>query len=222
MMQAICKKRKKRKRLIIFLSIIFAICFAIYLYFSFVVNPIIISITKSKVQSLATKAINSAVSEILIEKNVYEDLITITKNNDGDVSLIQANSILINKFSRDLARASQSKMDIIGSQGISIPIGSFTGIPILIGRGPEVRLKIMPIGAISCSFYSEFTEAGINQTNHKIYVNIDSSVDVILPIANKNIKTRSQLLICENIIIGKIPEVYLKTPAIKSLMDLIP
>ncbi len=215
-------KTKVKKRLLIFVLIVVFIITAILLYFNKVVNPIILSITESKVASLSTKAVNSAVSEVLVENNLYEDLVTICTNDAGDVVMIQANSVLINKLSRDLARASQTKLDTIGAQGVSIPMGSFTGMPIFIGRGPEVRLKIMPIGAIQCSFLSEFVQAGINQTNHKIYVNLTATINVVLPVANKQIVSNTQLLICENIIVGKIPEVYLSSSGIKNLMDLIP
>ena len=215
-------KTKVKKRLLIFVLIVVFIITAILLYFNKVVNPIILSITESKVASLSTKAVNSAVSEILVENNLYEDLVTICTNDAGDVVMIQANSVLINKLSRDLARASQTKLDTIGAQGVSIPMGSFTGMPIFIGRGPEVRLKIMPIGAIQCSFLSEFVQAGINQTNHKIYVNLTATINVVLPVANKQIVSNTQLLICENIIVGKVPEVYLSSSGIKNLMDLIP
>lgn len=215
-------KSKLKRRLLILVLIIVFVLTTILLYFNKVVNPIILSITESKVTSLSTKAVNSAVSEVLVENNLYEELVTICTNEAGDVVMIQANSILINKLSRDLARASQTKLETIGTQGISIPMGSFTGMPIFIGRGPEVRLKIMPIGAIQCSFLSEFVQAGINQTNHKIYVNLTSTLNVILPVSNKQIVSNTQLLICENIIVGKIPEVYLSTSGIKNLMDLIP
>lgn len=215
-------KTKVKKRLLIFVLIVVFIITAILLYFNKVVNPIILSITESKVASLSTKAVNSAVSEVLVENNLYEDLVTICTNDVGDVVMIQANSVLINKLSRDLARASQTKLDTIGAQGVSIPMGSFTGMPIFIGRGPEVRLKVMPIGAIQCSFLSEFVQAGINQTNHKIYVNLTATINVVLPVANKEIVSNTQLLICENIIVGKIPEVYLSSSGIKNLMDLIP
>ena len=215
-------KSKLKRRLLILVLIVVFVLTTILLYFNKVVNPIILSITESKVTSLSTKAVNSAVSEVLVENNLYEELVTICTNEAGDVVMIQANSILINKLSRDLARASQTKLETIGAQGVSIPMGSFTGMPIFIGRGPEVRLKIMPIGAIQCSFLSEFVQAGINQTNHKIYVNLTSTLNVILPVSNKQIVSNTQLLICENIIVGKIPEVYLSTSGIKNLMDLIP
>ena len=113
-------------------------------------------------------------------------------------------------------------MEKIGEQGLDIPIGTFSGMPILVGRGPSVNIKMMPIGSISSSYKSEFTTAGINQTNHKIYVTISSKINVVLPTANQTVETSTQVLICENIIVGKIPETYLFSDSLDEMMNLIP
>lgn len=216
------KKRKRRKRLIILLSIIFVIVFGAFLYFNYVVNPIILSVSESRVRALASKAVTSAVTEILAKKNTYDELITISTDEEGNIAFVQANAIVINKLTRELSRNSQSKLEIIGSQGISIPIGSFTGIPIFMGRGPEVKIRLLPIGTIQCNFLTEFKNAGINQTIHRIYVNINTVINMVLPIENRRIETTSQLLICESIIIGKVPETYLQATELQDMMDLIP
>ena len=78
------------------------------------------------------------------------------------------NSVTINSFARDVSSVSQVYLDKIIDQGIDIPLGTFTGMPIFVGRGPSVNIKLLPIGSITCRFNSEFVNAGINQTNHKI------------------------------------------------------
>lgn len=218
------KKRfwhKKRKIYAFFVILLIGVCVFVW-YVSFVVNPIIVSIGEAKTKSLATKAINTAVTEVLCEGYSYDDIIDIKTDGNGNITYIQAHSLVINKLTRDLVSASQSKLDIIGEQGIGIPLGTLIGVPILMGKGPEIRIKLFPIGAISCSFSSEFTQAGINQTNHKIYVNVNSSVSVILPIASRHINNTSQFLICESIIVGVVPEVYLNSDNLDEMMNLIP
>jgi sporulation protein YunB len=90
------------------------------------------------------------------------------------------------------------------------------------GRGPDIRINIYPIGAIVCTFSSVFTQAGINQTNHKIYVNVTSSINVVLPIHNKRIESTTQILICESVIIGKVPHFYLDGGGMGNLLNLNP
>ena len=212
---------KKKAFFTFFIILIIIVCVVVW-YISFVINPIIISIGESKTKSLATKAINTAVTEVLCEGYTYDDIIQIKTDENGHITYIQAHSLIINKLTRDLVSSSQSKLDIIGEQGIGIPIGTLLGIPIFMGKGPEIRIKLFPIGAISCSFSSVFTQAGINQTNHKIYVNVNSSVSVILPIASRQVKNTSQFLICESIIVGEVPEVYLNSNNLDEMMNLIP
>lgn len=212
----------KKSKVLYFFTGVIVIIVIFSLYLMKVVNPIIISIGEAKVKSLATKAINMAVSEVLCEGYTYDDIIDIKFTNDGDIAYMQAKSLVVNKLSRDLVSTSQSKLDIIGEQGIGIPMGSLSGVPLFMGKGPELRLKLFPIGAISCSYKSVFSQAGINQTNHRIYVNINSSVTVILPISSRQVSTTTQLLICESVIVGKVPETYLHSASLDEMMNLIP
>lgn len=216
------KKSSFKQKATIVVVVFLLLIIGIILYLNYVVNPVVISMSESKVRSLATKAVGGAIYEIVNQGDIYNDLITISKNNDGDVAMIQANSIQINLLTRKLTRLATSNLEQIGVQGIDIPIGTFSGMPILVGRGPSVNIKMIPIGSISSSFKSEFTNAGINQTNHRIYVTIKSKINVVLPTANQTVETSTQVLICENIIIGKIPSTYLYSDSLDEMMNLIP
>jgi sporulation protein YunB len=116
----------------------------------------------------------------------------------------------------------QVKLDDIGIQGIDIPIGSFTGMPILMGRGPEIKIKLLPVASIQSHFLSEFESVGINQVKHRIYINVETTVNLVLPVANRKITTSSMVLVCESVIIGDVPAVYLNGGGINGLLNLVP
>ncbi len=175
-----------------------------------------------KVKSLTQKAVNQAVYEVANSGPVYDDMIKISRNSSGMVTLISADSNEINRLARDLVKLSEVKLGEISERGISIPVGTFSGMPIFVGRGPEVRIRLIPIGVISCSFRSEFNSAGINQTNHRIYVNIYSNVSVVMPTQNQNIATTTELLLAESIIIGEVPNTYLNSDSLDDMLNLIP
>ncbi len=215
-------KNSRKRKFYTYLVIVIASLVLIMIYFNTIVNPVILNTSESKVRSLTLKAINSAVSEVVSDSALYNELVTITTNSEGDVSLITANSILINRLSKELAKIAQSKIENIGNQGVMVPLGTFSGMPILVGRGPNVKIRLLPIGSIACNFKSEFTQAGINQTHHRIYVNVESKVTMILPVENRTIINTVQVLICESIIIGKIPETYLNSAQLQDMLDLIP
>ncbi len=211
-----------KAKFILALTIIFAIIILILLYLHYVVNPIIIDATEAKVYSLTQDAVENAVYDVIKDNNIYDELIEIVKDENGDVQLITANAFQINMFSKNLLKSAQDSLKGLAEQGVELGIGTFTGLPILTDRGPKITLKLSPIGTVYTRFYSEFTTAGINQTNHKIYLIINTDVNIILPIDTKKVETTTEILITESIIVGKIPDTYLNSSQLDEMLNLVP
>lgn len=55
---------------------------------------------------------------------------------------------------------------------------------------------------------SEFKEQGINQTLHRVYLQVVCEVSVVTPYDSISERITNQVLIAENIIVGKIPNTY--------------
>ena len=138
------RKLSTKQKIGIVVAILLIVVIGILLYLTYVVNPIIIEMSEAKVRSLATQAIGSAVYDVVSQENIYDDFISITKDNDGNVLLIEANSIQINLFNRTLTRTATQKLEGMGEEGIDIPIGTFSGLPILSGVGPTINIKMIP------------------------------------------------------------------------------
>ena len=102
------KRRKPIKLKIgIFISIIFIIILFIILYLNYIVNPVIIEYSIAKTRSLSQKAVEEAVYQTINQGFIYDDLINITHDENGDVMYISTNSLQINLLARDLAKNSQ-------------------------------------------------------------------------------------------------------------------
>ena len=65
---------------------------------------------------------------------------------------------------------------------------------------------MQPIGYIETKYVSNFEGAGINQTRHRIFVEVKTKIRIILPSNNNEIEIIHQVPICETIIVGKIPD----------------
>ncbi len=219
-------KPKKRRIINFSLKYIFIIIIAVsvlaILYLNFVVNPVIIATSTAKVRSLSQRAVESTVWQVIKDSAVYDTLINITRNESGDIVAVNSNSATINMLALELAEKAQDALSQMGASGVDIPIGSFSGMPIFTGRGPDINIKMLPIGTIYCKFFSSFTSAGINQTNHRVYLRVLTSVSVILPMANQIVDTQTEIMISESILIGKIPDTYLNSTSLDEMMNLVP
>ena len=213
------KKLRKRNKVILILFLLFVVVMAVFALF---VNPVLINTIELKSKAVSTSAINEAINIVVRDNVRYENLITITTDDLGNISMIQANAIEANNISRKLAQTTEKLIDDYGDLGVGIPLGSFSGIPILAGTGPDIKLKITPIGAVMCKFVSEFEQAGINQTIHRIYININANVGIVMPLYTKRFTSTQQVLISESIIVGSVPEVYLYSDSLSTLLNFVP
>ena len=91
-----------------------------------------------------------------------------------------------------------------------IPLGAFTGIEALSGYGRSVCVKVVPVISVECNFVSRFSQAGINQTIHSVYIDVVTDITIVLAARTERVFATAEVLVCESIINGKIPEVYLQ------------
>ena len=86
--------------------------------------------------------------------------------------------------------------------------GSFTGFKLLSGRGPGIKIRISSVGDVATDLRSEFTSQGINQTLHRVYLQVNTNVNILTPFDNIEKEISNQVLLMENVIIGEIPSTY--------------
>jgi sporulation protein YunB len=210
-----------KKRMTVFVIVILVLLI-MFMIFAYNVNPVIMDTVELKSKALATRAMNSSVADVVMNSIVYDDLVTIISDDFGNISMIQANSLQINNLTKDLALTCEERIAEFGKVGVSIPVGTFTGIPLLVGRGPRIKVKMTPIGSVFCRFASHFESAGINQTVHKIYVNVKANVGVVMPLSSRSFVAEQEVLISESVIVGQVPEVYLYSDSLDTLLNFVP
>lgn len=97
--------------------------------------------------------------------------------------------------------------------------GSFTGVKLLAGRGPGVKIQISPVGSVETDLKSEFTSKGINQTLHRVYLDVKCKVNILTPFKDIEKEIVNQVLLVENIIVGRIPETYYNLEGLNAESD---
>lgn len=204
-------KRKRRIGKFIIIPLLIIVSVVLFcLFFLKNAAPVISDISEEEVRAVTSNAVREATMSVLSE-NSHETPENITYDSEGNISTIQMNYVLINKIVQECGYATQKKLSTLGMRGIDIPLGSLSRFVFLAGKGPTVNIKLFPIGSVHVEIVSKFIAQGINQTNHKIYLSINSDVSIVLPGSNNSISALAEILICDTIIVGKIPSVYLTT-----------
>ena len=187
-----------------------------------VLVPIIKTYCSAKVNSLTEQALNVAVSNVINTTVNYDSIMNISYTQNGEISYISANQYIINTISREIIKDANERIKSIDEDYINIPIGTLSGIAIFNGRGLRIKLSASPVAIIGSSFDSNFINVGINNTLHKIYLTLNARVDLNLPIKRQTINVKQQVLLCESVIVGKVPNVYFNNGISDKVLNLVP
>ena len=187
-----------------------------------IVNPVIVQTSEAKVKSITQHTLATSVLNVVQTSNVFDDLIHYNYDTSGKISLISVNSYDANIVARQISSVAQTQLDSVTATGIEVHLGAFTGIALFASSGPLVRLSLNPIGTVVVKFKSEFVSAGINQTLHKIFIDVQTSVYVVLPTSNPKIDATSEVLVTETVIVGEIPSTYLQSSYLDEMLNLVP
>lgn len=169
-------------------------------------------LAETQVRNATSDLINDAIDK-QIENSViqYDRIVYFEKDLDGRITALKTNMSEVNRLKTDILNIINDEILALDTSDIGIPIGSLFFPEFLSGRGPNIPVNIMSIRNSDASFFSAFSEAGINQTLQQI--NMQVSVDVaVLVLGQTNYFTvSSQVVVAETIIVGQVPDTFLQT-----------
>ena len=153
---------------------------------------------------------------ILIKLEVVQD-------ERGQLQYVRYDTGEINRVASLVTQSIQHRLSSSDKESLSIPIGQIFGLDFLAGLGPNIPVKIFVIGGVTTTPVGSFESAGINQTWHRVYLDIKVVMRVAIPLNNVDIPVVSRVPIVEEVFIGQVPNWYFVSEgsgaqAIKSLV----
>lgn len=207
------RKRKKRFHAYLIWTMFFVLIFLTYRFIENEMLPAITDISSMRIQTVSTDIISQAIDETLSEKNVHtEDLVTYYYNNSGDLISFGVNTVLVNEISISVLEKINGKIQQYHGDYFCIPIGALTGSHLFSSMGPKMKIKIMPYGTTTINYDSAFVSEGINQINHKIWLDVEMSMQVIIPFTTSEMKINQTITLVDRVINGNIPDQYISVP----------
>ena len=212
--------KRKRKALICLVLVLLAAGGMLW-YVNASIRPVLEGLASARVESASARAMNEAILEVL-STDAAGELLSAQASQEGHISLLTADAGKLNLLAADAAAAAQRRIQDLGEQGVSVALGTLSGIPLLSGLGPRLSFRFTPVGMVQSSFHSEFRSAGINQTLHRITLQLTGTVRLVLPGRSYTVTVMDLAPISENVIVGDVPDAYTHVADRDDLLNLIP
>ncbi|WP_156896669.1 sporulation protein YunB [Desulfovirgula thermocuniculi] len=178
-----------------------------------ILRPTILKIAEAQAVHMATEAINQAVRQEIKESNLqYDDLVRLHKDSQGHIVLMQADTVKINGFMAEVTLDVQRALQELAQKTFRIPLGQVTGSQLLANYGPRISVTVIPVGTVRVGVDDRFEQAGINQTRHRIYLDLSAEVRIVVPPQSTVALVTEKVPLVESIIVGQVPGTFVQFP----------
>ncbi len=196
-------RRRKRFALII-LAALAIVSLLVFFFLEYKIKPLVSEAAASRGRSYATELINKAVESAAAYGT---SLVSVSEGQDGVVS-VETDMKVLAEIRRNATDAIMNQLNDRDVMKFSVPLGNLMGSNMVGGRGIPIEIRLVPIGDITADVRTEFVEAGINQTLHKIIFRVRISFDIFVAGDSLKVDVISDIGLAETVIVGKVPDAY--------------
>lgn len=173
-------------------------------------QPVLAAAARAQTQNRMTAILERAVLEDLAGRELDRgDLVEIQRSGDGTITALTTDMTELNLLRAELVTAVLEAVEGVDVAELEVPLGSLFDSEILWARGPAIRARSLSVGTVGAEFDSEFSSAGVNQTMHRIWLELSVPITLLLPGGAVEVPVDTRLCVAETVIVGKVPDTYL-------------
>lgn len=199
------RRHRAQLALLLLLAMLAGLGYLFFAQMQPLIGRIAVSRVSNQVSRIMSAAVNDAVSNGEVE---YDRLISFQTDSEGRVSAISSNMAEFNRLQTLIDASILQRLGDISTSTLSIPIGTLSGVTLLSGRGPALEIRMQSVGSSTSRFENEFTSAGINQTKHRVVLEVEVFVSILLPAFRTATEVTGSYVVAETVIVGIVPENY--------------
>ena len=172
-------------------------------------KPVMTSMATARVSNMVNRIVSAAVNEAVENGQIdYNNFVIFDKDETGHITALRSNVAEVNRMQGMIADEILHRLSELSTSELEIPLGTLTGLALLAGRGPSLFVRMQAVGSASAAFRNQFTSAGINQTRHQIFLDVDVYMSILLPGMKTSTKVSNEIAVAETVIVGGVPDTY--------------
>ena len=215
-------RRVRRRRFFRRALLLLLLLLALFLLIDRNFRPLVFSLAEARSAAMASQVLSGALAEAIEDGVTYEDLMNVKMDQSGQVALLSANTMAMNRLATRAGDAALRRLNNMSSERVTVPLGAVLGTTLFSGSGPGVPVSIVPIGSIFTDFATEFEACGINQTRHKVYLQVTANIRIVIPTGAKTTQVSANMLVAESIIVGRVPESFVGYDLTEEELNMVP
>ena len=201
------RKRKKRLWLLAPLLALAALALA-WLR----LEPAVESLAGAQAADEASDLIAEAITaQMELEDISYDSLIVLEKDEKGQLLALRTDMHQLNRLRNETLAIINERIMNDDETELGVPLGSVLLPSLFSGKGPRLPVRVLTVSNSDAEFQSSFQAAGINQTMHRITMQVAMNITLLTPAGTQTLRVESGVVVAETILIGQVPSTMIQT-----------
>jgi len=177
------------------------------------IMPAVFATYEMRIKNEINAVINTAIEDVMADSGLEaSDFFTSVKSEDGQISSINVNTVLVNSICGNVAAYISEHLSNIRTDEVRVPAGALLGIEAFANIGPRVRIEIKPVGNVTVDYETTFESVGINQVNFQIWLVVNIAVRIVNPPQESEITLSRKVAIVNTVFSGQVPDNFIGFP----------
>lgn len=146
--------------------------------------------------------------EVFSHPEEFSNLVVLERDSDNRITALRTDVIAVGKIKARLVSGLFDRLDYLEETQIEVPLGTVFAPNLFTGMGPKVKVGLAGLTQMEAEFVSAFTSAGINQTRHRILIEVHAGFRILTPFGGEDREIVSTYPVTDTVIVGTVPERY--------------
>ena len=202
---------KRRKRRIMWLAVPLLALTALALAWHSL-EPAIEALASAQAADEASDLITEAITaQMELEDISYDGIIALEKDAQGQLLALRTDMNQLNRLRNETLAIINRRILDDDETTLGVPLGSVLLPALFSGKGPRLPVRVLTVSNADAEFRSSFQAAGINQTLHRITMQVAMNVTLLTPAGTHTVRVDSGVVVAETILLGRVPSTLIHT-----------
>jgi sporulation protein YunB len=172
------------------------------------IHPILVQIAKTEAKRLAQEAIVAGIGEQVKMGNQLNQVMSIQKDSQGNITYIQMNPQVQAKIYQNTTSKIQEVLKHLKDKPIEISLGQALDSNIFANYGPPFSVNLWPKGTVKVNIVPKLESQGINMVMVTMVAKMQTEMDLIIPFSEEILPVEVEYPIAQALVVGKVPNYY--------------
>lgn len=197
------------------LLVVFAVVLGGLLLFRSHYRPLLRELAETQIKNATSDLTNDALTELLARDSIaYDRIVYFEKDLNGRITAMKTNILEVNRMKTEILEIINQEILAWDTAKLGIPIGSLIFPELFAGKGFCIPVHVLSIRNSDASFESRFQQAGINQTLHRLMMEVNVNASILVLGQTESFSLTSEVVAAETVIVGEVPGTFLNTGGI--------